>query len=127
MRSHDSESSAAARPHDPEAGTASSSSDTRVEDEEPHVASGPGEKGKLERSGDDERFLVDFGGPDDPERPVNRPRWQAWAIILAISFASAMVTCTSSMIAATYEGVEAEFGVSQEVATLGLSLCVRAR
>ena len=125
--------SMSARSHDPEAGSAASSDDTRVEAGDAQAAS-PGEKSKAERADDgspgsrkegDDRFLVDFDGPDDPERPINRSRPQAWLIILAICFASAMVTCTSSMVAATYEGVEVQFGVSLEVATLGLSLCVR--
>ncbi|KAK4706119.1 hypothetical protein P7C70_g83, partial [Phenoliferia sp. Uapishka_3] len=52
------------------------------------------------------------------------PTAKKWVIICVISSASFAVTCCSSMVAQTYQGVEAEFGVSNEVATLGLSLFV---
>ncbi|BGP36464.1 hypothetical protein JCM10449v2_000365 [Rhodotorula kratochvilovae] len=68
--------------------------------------------------------IVRLSGPDDPMSPLNRPKWQRWLIVLVVTSASFCVTCCSSMIAFTYPGVEAEFHVGQEVATLGLSLFV---
>ncbi|GAA5925312.1 hypothetical protein JCM3775_006420 [Rhodotorula graminis] len=68
--------------------------------------------------------IVRLTGPDDPMSPLNRPKWQRWLIVIVVTSGAFCVTCCSSMIAFTYPGVEDEFHVSQEVATLGLSLFV---
>lgn len=41
-----------------------------------------------------------------------------------LAFSCACVTCCSSMAGSTYSGMEAEFGVSQEVCILSISLFV---
>ncbi|KAL8284221.1 hypothetical protein RQP46_004970 [Phenoliferia psychrophenolica] len=68
--------------------------------------------------------MVGLTGPDDPNSPLNMPTAKKWLIIGIICSASFAVTCCSSMVASTYAGVEGEFNVSSEVATLGLSLFV---
>ncbi|GAA5844999.1 hypothetical protein JCM11251_003177 [Rhodosporidiobolus azoricus] len=68
--------------------------------------------------------IVRLTGPDDPDSPLNLPTARKWLIVIVITSAAFCITCCSSMIAFTYPGVESEFHVSQEVATLGLSLYV---
>lgn len=79
------------------------------------------EKSKLE-SEKSKQNLVDWDGPDDPRNPLNFSSARKWLIILVVGSATLCVTCTSSMVASTYGGMEREFGVSREVATLGLTL-----
>ncbi|KAM0755473.1 MFS general substrate transporter, partial [Meredithblackwellia eburnea MCA 4105] len=68
--------------------------------------------------------VVGLKGPEDPFSPINMTPLKKWILILVISSASFCVTCCSSMVASSYAGVEKDFGVSTEVATLGLSLFV---
>lgn len=68
--------------------------------------------------------IVGLVGGDDPFSPLNKSKFRKWLIIFIISMSSFCVTCTSSEVAETYAGIEAEFGVSTEVVTLGLSLFV---
>ncbi|GAA5997332.1 MFS transporter [Rhodotorula paludigena] len=68
--------------------------------------------------------LIRLRGQDDPLSPLNRSTRQRWTIVCVVTSASFCITCCSSMVAFTYPGVEAEFHVSQEVATLALSLFV---
>ncbi|GAA95045.1 uncharacterized protein L969DRAFT_104736 [Mixia osmundae IAM 14324] len=72
---------------------------------------------------DKDPFLVSFAD-DDPESPLSWPAWKRWSIVLIISMGATCVTCASSMVASTYTAVEPEFGISEEVATLSLSLFV---
>ncbi|ORY69294.1 major facilitator superfamily domain-containing protein [Leucosporidium creatinivorum] len=51
-------------------------------------------------------------------------KFKKWVIVLIISSAAFCITCCSSMIALSYPDTRAELGMSQEVATLGLSLYV---
>ncbi|KAI5478283.1 MFS transporter [Pseudohyphozyma bogoriensis] len=68
--------------------------------------------------------MVGLKGADDPDSPLNFSTAKKWTILVTISLASFCVTSCSSQVAFTYSGVEKEFGVSSEVATLGLSLFV---
>ncbi|BGP12510.1 hypothetical protein JCM10213v2_000427 [Rhodosporidiobolus nylandii] len=68
--------------------------------------------------------LVRLKGPNDPLSPMNMSRARRWMIVILLTSCSFCITCCSSMIAFTYPGVEAEYHVSQEVATLGLTLFV---
>ncbi|KAM0755472.1 MFS general substrate transporter [Meredithblackwellia eburnea MCA 4105] len=98
------------------------------------VDEGAAEKGRLESldtrpDADGVRFengqyIVGFNGPDDSSLPINMSTMKKWVIICTISSASFCVTCGSSMVASSYAGVEKDFGVSEEVATLGISLFV---
>jgi hypothetical protein len=68
--------------------------------------------------------MVGLNGLDDPLSPINMPHWRKWAIVVVISSASFCVACCSSLVPASYKGIEDEFQISEEVATLGLSLFV---
>ncbi|GAA5823404.1 hypothetical protein JCM5353_002135 [Sporobolomyces roseus] len=68
--------------------------------------------------------LLRLKGPDDPLSPLNMSLLKRWTVVGVISSCGFCVTSCSSMIAFTYPQVEREFEVSQEVATLGLSLFV---
>ncbi|EOO01803.1 putative fluconazole resistance protein 1 protein [Phaeoacremonium minimum UCRPA7] len=52
------------------------------------------------------------------------PAWRKWLIVFVTSFGSFCVTCASSIYTSTYTQMDAEFGNSRIVATLGLSLFV---
>ncbi|BGP04676.1 hypothetical protein JCM10049v2_000478 [Rhodotorula toruloides] len=68
--------------------------------------------------------IVRLRGPDDPLSPLNFSKARKWLIVSIVTSGAFCITCCSSMIAFTYPGVEREFHVSAEVATLGLSLFV---
>lgn len=74
-------------------------------------------------SGSADVKLVTFP-PGDHENPRNWPLWRRWSIVMAI----ALVDLTVSFIASGFSPASTKFskdlGVSTEVATLGLSLCV---
>lgn len=66
--------------------------------------------------------VVSWDGDDDPANPLNKSSSRKWFILCILGSATMCVTCASSMTAATYIGLERDFGVSREVATLSLSL-----
>ncbi|GAA5859832.1 hypothetical protein JCM1840_006476 [Sporobolomyces johnsonii] len=68
--------------------------------------------------------VVRLKGPDDPLSPLNMSTARKWLIVTIVTSASFCVTCCSSMVAFTYPGVERDFHVGREVATLSLSLFV---
>ncbi|GAA6014861.1 hypothetical protein JCM11491_002140 [Sporobolomyces phaffii] len=68
--------------------------------------------------------VVRLRGPDDPDSPLNMSLLRRWMCVIIVSSCGFCVTSCSSMIAFTYPQIEREFHVSQEVATLGLSLFV---
>jgi hypothetical protein len=61
------------------------------------------------------------GGDSDPMCPRSMPLWRKWVIVGMTSFGSFCVTCASSIYTATYGQMDAEFGTSRIVATLGLT------
>lgn len=67
--------------------------------------------------------LVSFPS-GDPENPRNWPTWRKWSIIIAITFIDLTVSFTASGFSPAATKFAKDFGVSSEVATLGLSLCV---
>ncbi|KIW80330.1 hypothetical protein AYO21_01232 [Fonsecaea monophora] len=69
-------------------------------------------------------FEVGWDGPDDPMNPKNMHPGKKWLVVITLAFGSLCVTCTSSLYTITYEQMDAEFGNSRIVATLGLSLFV---
>ena len=73
----------------------------------------------------DPLYEVSFEGLSDPINPRGRyTHWQKWMFVLLCSSTSLCVTCVSSLYTMTYQQLEAEFGCSEEIATLGLSLFV---
>ena len=69
-------------------------------------------------------FQVSFDGDDDPTSPLTFSTARKWLLVLIVSSTSFCVTCTSSVYTMTYAQLTAEFGCSEIVATLGLSLFV---
>ncbi len=72
----------------------------------------------------EKNFEVDWDGPDDPLNPRNMGTGRKWLVVIILAFGSLCVTCTSSLYTITYTQMDAEFGNSRIVATLGLSLFV---
>ena len=73
----------------------------------------------------DPNFEVSFNGVSDPMNPRGRySTAQKWIFVVICSTTSFCVTCASSLYTATYEQLEPEFGASEIVVTLGLSLFV---
>lgn len=68
--------------------------------------------------------IVDWDGPEDNLNPKNMRPGQKWLIVATLATGSACVTATSSIYTTTYEKMDAEFGNSRIVATLGLTLFV---
>ncbi|KAL1410978.1 hypothetical protein Q8F55_001921 [Vanrija albida] len=69
-------------------------------------------------------FEVAFDGADDPLCPFNLTPWRKWLMVATLAVSCTCVTFTSSMTANTYPGLEAEFGIVEEVAILSISLFV---
>ncbi|KAI1408882.1 MFS transporter [Hypoxylon sp. FL1857] len=72
---------------------------------------------------DDDPYIVDYLH-DDRQDAMNFPKGRKWAIAILQSLSTFAVTFASSVYASGIEGVARRFGVSGEVATLGLSLFV---
>ncbi|KAI7241156.1 MFS general substrate transporter [Hortaea werneckii] len=75
--------------------------------------------------GDDpeKQFEVKFD-EDDAMNPKNKPTPRKWLVVVIIAFSSLCVTCASALYTSTYQQLEPEFGVSREVATIGLTTFV---
>lgn len=67
--------------------------------------------------------LVSFP-PGDAENPRNWPTGRKWSIVVAIMLIDLTVSFTASGFSPAAKEFAKDFGVSGEVATLGLSLCV---
>ncbi|KAB5566872.1 major facilitator superfamily domain-containing protein [Coniochaeta sp. 2T2.1] len=63
-------------------------------------------------------------GDADPNNPRSLPHWRKWSIVIVTSVGSVCVTNASSIYTSTYTQMDAEFGNSRIVATLGLSFFV---
>ncbi|KAK3381349.1 major facilitator superfamily domain-containing protein [Podospora didyma] len=74
--------------------------------------------------GEHDPFEVGWDGDNDPLNPRNLPIWRKWVIIGVTSFGSFCVTNASAIYTATYTQMNAEFGSSRLVATIGLSTFV---
>jgi hypothetical protein len=69
-------------------------------------------------------FEVKFDGDNDPLNPKCKPTRRKWTIVLIGSFCSLCVTCASALYTSTYLQMEEEYGISREVATVGLTTYV---
>jgi len=72
---------------------------------------------------EDDPYLVEFI-PNDPRNPMEWGQVKKWFIVMTVAIATLAVAFVSSAYSAATRDVIVEFGVSQEVAILGLSLFV---
>lgn len=71
----------------------------------------------------EKQFEVKFD-EDDVMNPKNKSTPRKWLVVVIIAFSSLCVTCASALYTSTYQQLEPEFGVSREVATVGLTTFV---
>ncbi|MCJ1392627.1 Citrinin biosynthesis cluster MFS transporter mrr1 [Xylographa bjoerkii] len=69
-------------------------------------------------------YLVTWDGPDDPGNPMNWPLRKKILVTLAFSMTTFVITFSSSVFSTATQVTAIEFGVSEEVMTLGTSLFV---
>lgn len=62
--------------------------------------------------------------PDDPENPKNWSKAYKWYCTMVVALTCFVVAFASSVVTANVPGVVEEFGVSEEVALLSISLFV---
>ncbi|KAF2120966.1 major facilitator superfamily domain-containing protein [Lophiotrema nucula] len=72
---------------------------------------------------EDDPYIVEWI-ENDPRNPMRWPKAKKWAGCLSMAFATLTVSFCSSAFSGGIQQVMVEFGVSQEVVTLGISLFV---
>lgn len=72
---------------------------------------------------EDDPFVVAWI-ENDPRNPMLWPTWYKWMATITAAFATLAVSLCSSLFTGGFPSMEAQFGASQEVITLGLSLFV---
>ncbi|KIX09346.1 uncharacterized protein Z518_00425 [Rhinocladiella mackenziei CBS 650.93] len=72
---------------------------------------------------DEDPYVVEFI-PFDPRNPMEWPQWKKWAITMDVAIATLAVAFVSAAYSGSAPQIIEEFGCSQEVATLGISLFV---
>lgn len=82
-------------------------------EEYPYVGSGT----------DDDPFIVEWI-PNDPRNPMLFNKNLKWAYTITVAFATFGVSLASSAYAGSIEEILKDFGIGQELATLGVSLFV---
>lgn len=83
-----------------------------------------GQQSSVPNADDPKHFLVAFEGDDDPLNPKNKKAARKWMIVIILALGSFCVTCASALYTTTYDGMDAEFGNSRLIATLGLTTYV---
>ncbi|ORY28299.1 major facilitator superfamily domain-containing protein [Naematelia encephala] len=73
---------------------------------------------------DQEQWTVGWNGTEDPDDPLNTPLSKRWIMVAVLAGSCGCVTCCSSIAAGTYDGMEKQFGVSEEVCILSISFFV---
>ncbi|KAI0011045.1 MFS general substrate transporter [Xylariaceae sp. FL0662B] len=79
--------------------------------------------GPVEQNGESRYQLVTFV-PDDPENPKNWSKAYKWYCTMVVAMTCFVVAFSSSVVTADIGGPAKEFGVSQEVALLSITLFV---
>ncbi|RMD41239.1 hypothetical protein DV735_g3914, partial [Chaetothyriales sp. CBS 134920] len=69
----------------------------------------------------DKSWLVDWDGPGDRMNPKNMSTGRKWSIVAILAWSSYCVTNASSLYTTIYNQMDAEFGNSRIVGTLGLT------
>ena len=82
----------------------------------------------LKRVGKEEVFkdpnIVDWDGPDDPEKPSNWPLWRKWMITIFMGLCTFTITFASSVFSTANQVTAELFGVSEIVMILGTSFFI---
>ena len=72
---------------------------------------------------EDNPFVVEFI-PNDPRNPMEMAEWKKWGLTITVAFATLAVSFVSSAYTASVKQIIEQFGCSNEVVTLGVSLFV---
>lgn len=72
---------------------------------------------------DEDPYIVDWID-DDPRNPMNFPQWVKWSLTQLVAIATLAVAFVSSAFSGGVKQIGAEFGASNELITLGISLFV---
>jgi multidrug resistance protein len=72
---------------------------------------------------EEDPYIVEFI-PHDRRNPMQFPAWKKWLITLLVAFATLAVSFASSAYSGGISQIILQFGASQEIATLGISLFV---
>ena len=81
------------------------------------------EKEEEARDSKDE-FLIEYEGPVDPLDPQNIPEWKKWSFAVILGLITLSTTFASSIFSTATQSAADEFGVSNEVMTLGTALFI---
>ncbi|KIW31841.1 uncharacterized protein PV07_03434 [Cladophialophora immunda] len=84
----------------------------------------PGNEERTLNATADGSLVVTWDGAEDPGNPKNMSQLRKWSVVVATGLLTFCVTFASSVFATTYSATAAEFGVTEEVMVLGLSLYV---
>ena len=79
---------------------------------------------QIVRNADGEDIELVTFPPGDPENPRNWPIWRKWSIVVAITCIDVTVSFAASGFSPASTKFAKDFGVSSEIATLGLSMTV---
>jgi hypothetical protein len=88
------------------------------------IGSGESTKGQQTEENEKDPTLVEWDDADDPDNPFNWSPTTKWLITCSMGSITFTVTFASSVFSAAIPSVAHIFGISSEVATLGLSLFV---
>ena len=69
-------------------------------------------------------YIVEYDGPEDPLNPQNLPVWKKWSFAFILGFITLATTFASSVFSTATQAAADEFGVSNEVMTLGTALFI---
>ncbi|KAK2014201.1 major facilitator superfamily transporter [Colletotrichum eremochloae] len=93
-------------------------------DDYEHTDDSPQREGEAAEKRSDPYEVAFDGGDSDPMCPRSMGKFRKWLIVSIVSCASFCVTAASSIYTSTYSQMDAEFGNSRIVATIGLSTFV---
>ena len=69
-------------------------------------------------------YVVEYDGPDDPLNPQNLPAWKKWLFAMILGVITLSTTFASSVFSTATQAAADEFGVSNEVMTLGTAFFI---
>jgi DHA1 family multidrug resistance protein-like MFS transporter len=113
----------------PEGDTTNNSSESDIDEKDLEKGNEDAEIRRAEESKKKEQKekdpnLIEWGGPDDPENPMNWPAKKKWIVTVTLGLMTFCVTFASSVFSNATVPVAERYGVSTEVTTLGTSLFV---